>query len=200
MADHSTLPQRAAQLHNPAAPSPWMVLIQTMTRLELSCTTTYTALVYWHRYRHYVLTTKADQARRKLTDTNPTPTAISAAALPSPPSPCSQPPSQALPSGSLDEHMLALACILLATKSANENRSVQDIVSTGHSVYFPHDPYLQPGKPLAELKNALYALELLLLRLLGFNLTVEAPFAYVRYWVEQCREKLPEANGKHWLV
>ncbi|KAJ1967183.1 hypothetical protein H4R35_006786 [Dimargaris xerosporica] len=199
MADHNALPQRATRLHNPAAPSPWTVLIQTMTRLELSCTTTYTALVYWHRYRHYVLTTEAGQAQCKPTDANPTHTAVnSATVLPSPPSPSSypQPPSQALPVGSLDEHMLALACILLATKAANESRSVQDIVSSAYSVYFPHDPYLQPGEQLTKLKDTLYALELLLLRFLGFNLAVEAPFAWVRYGVEQCRERLPD--GYDW--
>lgn len=84
----------------------------------------------------------------------------------------------------LDEYMLLLASISLATKSTESPRRLRELLVPAHSLLRPASPALGiPSHEYDGLRDSLVRAELVILRVLGFDLCLPVPQRYLSQYV-----------------
>lgn len=99
---------------------------------------------------------------------------------------------------------LALACLSLGSKSTEAPRRLREIIFPAHHLLHQHadavtsDPVAQPLTVPSEIYDTLRATvvqaELMLLRVLGFELRVPLPLEYLPRYLERATEDLADAG------
>ncbi|KAI8917595.1 cyclin-like protein [Powellomyces hirtus] len=82
----------------------------------------------------------------------------------------------------LDDYMVAMTCTHLACKQCEEGLKMRDIINVSYwlvNMQEGRDPYLKIGEEYWDIKESLMNAELVLLRILRFNVDVRLPFARV---------------------
>ncbi|KAJ3069262.1 Cyclin- protein fam58a [Podochytrium sp. JEL0797] len=96
----------------------------------------------------------------------------------------------------LDDHLMLCTCIHLACKQTEVSRKLRDVVNAGYWIlhHKVSDGYLDTDDDVYwNLKESLVSAELLLLRILGFETTVETPHPWIVFilqevWTQMSRQ------------
>ncbi|KAI5852582.1 hypothetical protein DFP73DRAFT_589660 [Morchella snyderi] len=171
--------------------------------LRLSSETLTMAYVYIHRYKRWCADTDTDTDTDAAaeadgandTDTG-TDTGADADADAGSPQTQTQTQTQARVSDLLDEHTLSLASLSLATKATESPRRLREFLIPAHTLQHPppFPPLTFPSPRYDALRSTLVTAELLLLRVLRFELRVTLPYEYLPRLLERALTlALPDA-------
>ncbi|KAJ1955390.1 Cyclin- protein fam58a [Linderina pennispora] len=72
-----------------------------------------------------------------------------------------------------------MVCIYLATKITEEPRKQRDIINVGYKIANPSQAFLAVGDTLNALRETMDKAELVVLRVLGFNVDVDLPHRWI---------------------
>ena len=95
-----------------------------------------------------------------------------------------------------DIYTIASTCIYIASKVTNDDIKVRDIINVSNNCLHPKaeplslDPYLT-------IRDSLMYTELLIMRVLGFQLTVELPHKYLLHYLNSLKDWLGEETFKN---
>ncbi|KAJ2801582.1 hypothetical protein H4R20_003611 [Coemansia guatemalensis] len=81
----------------------------------------------------------------------------------------------------LNTHICLILCLYLATKVTEEPRKQQDMINVGYKLAHPTIETHPVGDHLEALRNTMTKSELVLMRILGFDMYVELPHVWISY-------------------
>ncbi|KAI9009226.1 cyclin-like protein [Hyaloraphidium curvatum] len=98
----------------------------------------------------------------------------------------------------LDDYLVATAALDLACKTAETVRKIRDVINVGWFVLHPEDPYLPISDQYHALRDSLVNAELIMLRVLRFELQVDLPHRWIARTVHEiwCRETEPYSDSR----
>ncbi|ORX97985.1 hypothetical protein K493DRAFT_313839 [Basidiobolus meristosporus CBS 931.73] len=79
----------------------------------------------------------------------------------------------------LEDYLLLTSCINLACKTTEVSRKVRDIINVGYRILHPTEPPLRINEEYWQMKDSLSSSELIVLRILRFEMDVELPYPWI---------------------
>ncbi|KAK9723065.1 hypothetical protein K7432_002174 [Basidiobolus ranarum] len=136
--------------------SPYQYIILAGEKLKLPQPTIATAIVLYYRVKNSQsqLSSQGRQESKQLEQENET---------------CDD----------LEVYLLVTTCINLACKTTEVSRKVRDIINVGYRLLHPTESPLRIGEAYWKMKDSLLSSELIVLRILRFEVDVELPYPWI---------------------
>ncbi|KXN67996.1 hypothetical protein CONCODRAFT_79945 [Conidiobolus coronatus NRRL 28638] len=82
----------------------------------------------------------------------------------------------------LDDYLAIAAIIYLTCRINNLNRKTRDIVNVCYHILHPYSEHLKLGDAFYKMRDSLFEAELIVLRVLNFDIQAEYPHQYIEEW------------------
>ncbi|KAL5285208.1 FAM58A family protein [Megaselia abdita] len=89
-----------------------------------------------------------------------------------------------------DEYLIAASCLYLAGKIKDEMIKIRDVINVTHNTLHRDSPPLELGDEYWSIRDAIVQAELLITRMLKYDLSIELPHKYLLYYLKSLKDWL----------